>query len=207
MEILFKNHEYRVSLQIMALREVIDQRIIKWAVLSLSPLSIFTEKTHPVSPKYIYRENTPSNKIRALTKNYPQIKFSEKVVSGKTLFFVIGPFILPIKFVLTLAFDRAVLYGKVALPAVVFSTKKRYSSFLQSTFAFQKTSCFKVLRTFEVSSDYHIKTCQSFKRRSTVKIHSIVFWRNIMSLCLSWNKITMRKCFLLLKQKPSLILL
>ena len=44
---------------------------------------------------------------------YTQIKFSKKnneIVSGKNSFFVIGSFVLPIQFVLTLAFDRVVLY-------------------------------------------------------------------------------------------------
>ena len=43
---------------------------------------------------------------------YTQIKFSKKTerVSGKNSFFVIGSFVLPIQFVLILAFDRVVLY-------------------------------------------------------------------------------------------------
>ena len=62
-----------------------------------------------------------------------------KVVSGKTPFFVRGQFFTPH----TLAFDSLVLYGNVALSIVVISIKKRYSSFLKKAFVFQKT-CFKV---------------------------------------------------------------
>ena len=36
---------------------------------------------------------------------------------------------IPIQFVLIMAFDRGVLYGNVALPIVVLSTKKRYPNF------------------------------------------------------------------------------
>ena len=49
------------------------------------------------------------------------------VVTSKTPFFVIGPFVLAILFVLTLASDRVVLYGNDMLPILVLSTKKQYS--------------------------------------------------------------------------------
>ena len=41
---------------------------------------------------------------------------------------------------------------------------------------FQKT-CVKVqvMKTLEISSDSHIKTCQCYKRRATLKIPSAVF--------------------------------
>ena len=38
-----------------------------------------------VFPEYTHGENTPSNKTGALTKSYPRIKFSKKVVSEKTV--------------------------------------------------------------------------------------------------------------------------
>ena len=49
-------------------------------------------------------------------------------------------------------------------------------SFLKRVFVFQKT-CFKseVLKTFKISSDCHIKTCQSLKRRAVLKIPGAVF--------------------------------
>ena len=50
-------------------------------------------------------------------------------MTGKMLFFVTGLFCTPILFVLTLASDRAVLYGKVVFSILVLSNKKPYSSF------------------------------------------------------------------------------
>ena len=50
-------------------------------------------------------------------------------MTGKTLFFVTGLFCTPILFVLTLASDRAVLYGNVVFSILVLSNKKPYSSF------------------------------------------------------------------------------
>ena len=57
-----------------------------------------------------------------------------------------------------------VLYGNDALSILVLSTKKRYSNFLIKVFVFQEI-CFKVkvLKTFKISSDCHIKTSQSLK--------------------------------------------
>ena len=52
-------------------------------------------------------------------------------------------FVLPILFVLTLVFDKAVLYGNVAFPIIVLSSKKPCSSFLKKDLVSQKT-CFKV---------------------------------------------------------------
>ena len=51
-------------------------------------------------------------------------------------FFVIGPVCTICKFVLTLAFDRAVLYGNIALSFVVLLTKKWYSSSLKKVLDF-----------------------------------------------------------------------
>ena len=57
---------------------------------------------------------------------YTQLNFQKiEVFSGKTSFFVISTFSLPFLFVLTVAFDRSVLYGNIALSIVVLSTKKR----------------------------------------------------------------------------------
>ena len=67
-------------------------------------------------------------------------------------------FELTILIVLTLASDMAVLYGNDAFSILVLSTKNRYSSFLKKVFVFQKI-CFKikVLKTFKISTDFHIK--------------------------------------------------
>ena len=53
-----------------------------------------------------------------------QIFQKRKVVTGKTPLFVIGPFLVAILFVLTLASDRAVLNGKDMFSILVSSTKK-----------------------------------------------------------------------------------
>ena len=50
-------------------------------------------------------------------------------------------FVLTILFLLTLASDMAVLYGKNAFSILALSTKKQYSSFLKKVFIFQKI-CF-----------------------------------------------------------------
>ena len=47
-------------------------------------------------------------------------------------------FVLPILFALTLASDRAVLYGNVMLSVLVLSTKQRYSSLLKRVCVFLK---------------------------------------------------------------------
>ena len=69
--------------------------------------------------------------------------WKNKVVTGKTSFFVVGYFILTILFVLTLPSDIAVLYGKDALSVLLLSTEKRYFSFLRKVFVLKKI-CFKV---------------------------------------------------------------
>ena len=76
-------------------------------------------------------------------------------------------FVLPILFVLTLASDSAVLYGNIALSILVLLTIKQHSRFLERNCVFQKIY-FKVevLKTFKSSSDCHIKTCRSLKRRA-----------------------------------------
>ena len=71
--------------------------------------------------------------------------WKNEIVTGKTPFFVIGLFCTPILVVLTLASDRAVLYGNVVFSILVLSNKKRYSNFFKKT-------CFKVkaLKKFPV---------------------------------------------------------
>ena len=67
-----------------------------------------------------------------------------KIVTGKTLFFVIGPFCThTILFVLTLASDLTILYGNYVLSILVLSTKKRYSSFMKR-FLFSRNSFSKL---------------------------------------------------------------
>ena len=140
------------------------------------------------------REKARSNKTPALTKSMnmdiwvvstsnqlfirgseTETKFSNKVITDKTPFFVMVHFVLTTLFVLTLASDMAVLYWS-AFSILVLSTRKRYSSFLKRVFVFQKM-CFKVklLRSFKIFTDCHIKTCRSLKRTAIFKIPSAVF--------------------------------
>ena len=96
----------------------------------------------------------------------------------------------PILFALTLVLDIAVLYRKDAFSILVLSTKKGYSSFSNKVLVFQKL-CFKVkvLKTFTISSDCHIKTYWSLKRRDILKIPSTVFSEEptLFLLALKWN--------------------
>ena len=80
-----------------------------------------------------YIKSTSRTGIEAL--NFPE----NEIVTGETPFFVISLyFVLCILFILTLASDRAVLYGNVAFPNLIVSIKKPYSSFLKKISVFQK---------------------------------------------------------------------
>ena len=63
-------------------------------------------------------------------------------------------YLLSVLFVLTLASNVTVLYGKVAFSVLVLSAKKRYSSFL-------KKVLFSTVSIENVSTGCHIKTCRS----------------------------------------------
>ena len=83
---------------------------------------------------------------------------------------------ISILFALTLAFERAVLYENVASLFVVHWIIKHCSSFLRKVLVFQKIYFkIRVLKTFKISNDYHIKTCRSLKQRAIFKIPSTVF--------------------------------
>ena len=99
--------------------------------------------------------------VLILKKNFQK----KKIVTGKTMFFLIGP----ILFVLTLTSNRAVLYGNVTFSILLLSPKKGHYSFLKQVFVFQKL-CFelKVLKTFTILSGSRIKTYRSLKRWATV---------------------------------------
>ena len=85
-------------------------------------------------------------------------------------------FVLTILFVLALASDMAVLYENDAFSTLVLSVNKMFSSFLKKIFVFQKIFFkVKVLKSFKISTDCHIKICRSFKRRAILKIPSTVF--------------------------------
>ena len=84
--------------------------------------------------------------------------------------------VLNILFALTLASDMAVLYGNAAFSILVFSTKKRYSSLSKKVFVFQKIYFIvRVLKTFKISTDFHIKSCRSLTRRGILKIPECSF--------------------------------
>ena len=55
-----------------------------------------------------------------------------------------------------------------------FQKNEVVSGKCQFFLVFQKT-CFKVLKTFKVPIDCHVKTCRSYKRRAILKIPSTVF--------------------------------
>ena len=86
-----------------------------------------------------------------------------------------------------------VLCGNDAFSISVLSTKKRYSSFLKKVLVFQKI-CFKakVLKMFKVSTDCHIKTCWSLKRRASSKIPS-TFFRRAYALSVGFKIKPLRK--------------
>ena len=108
--------------------------------------------------------------------NLKQNLQKNKVVTGKTPFLVIGPFVLTTLFILTLTSDMTVFYGNDAFFILVLSTKKCFSSFLKKVFVFQKIYFrVKVLKTFKIPIDCHIKTCLSLKMRAIRKISSTVF--------------------------------
>ena len=108
--------------------------------------------------------------------------------------------------ILTLASDLAVLYGNNAFSIFVLSTKKWHSMFLKKNFVFQKI-CFKVevLKTFKASTNFHVKTCPSLKRRAILKIPSTVFRTYALSVGVKMKNLK-RKRFPVLRQKPTKIL-
>ena len=83
---------------------------------------------------------------------------------------------IPILFVLILASDKAVLFRDVGFSILALSTKNQYSSFFERVGVFQKSYLkVKVLKTFNIICDCHMKTCRSLKRRAILKIPSIIF--------------------------------
>ena len=101
-----------------------------------------------------------------------------KVVTGKTPFFVIGSFCTFHSICIKIGFSN------VTPSILVFSAAKRCFNFSEKVFAFQKI-CVKtrVLKTFKISSDCHIKTYRSFKWSAILKIPSTDFWKNLCSFC------------------------
>ena len=82
-----------------------------------------------------------------------------------------------------------VLYENDAFSILLLSTKRWYSSFLKKVFVFQKP-CFKVeiLKTFKISTNCHIKTYRSLKRRAILKIPSTAFLEELMFFLLALKR-------------------
>ena len=94
-----------------------------------------------------------------------------------------------------------VFYGDDAFSILVLSTKKLYSSSLRKVFTFQKFCFkFKVLKLFKISTNCHITTCRSLKRRV---IPSTVFLKNMLFLLELKFKTSKKKRFLVLRQKTN----
>ena len=73
------------------------------------------------------------------------------------------------------------------LSILVLSTKKWYSSFLKSVCLFQKIYFkVKVLKSFKISSDCHIKAYRSLKGRAILKI-PVLKEPMLFQLALKWN--------------------
>ena len=144
---------------------------------------------------------------------YEVIKFKQnfrknKIVTGKTMFFMICPFCTPHSIChLNIGFWQSSFVGKCCVFNLILSTKKWYSQFFEKSLRFSK-KIFKVevLKTFKVSSNFHIKTCRSLKGRGILKIPRTVFGRTY-ALAVGFKMKPLRNSvFLMLTQKPTQIL-
>ena len=125
----------------------------------------------------VYRINSLYEVLR-LKQNFRK----NKVVAAKTPFFVIGQFYTPPSICLNIEFWQSSFVWECC--AFILSIFKRYSSYLKRLCVFQKI-CFKIkeMKTFKTSSDCHVKTWQSLKRRVALKVSSTVCQKNLCSLC------------------------
>ena len=133
--------------------------------------------------KHTHKEKVPWNKTPARTKgmnmdiwlvgtsnhvflrgSYTETKISKnKVVTRKIRFYVIGQFCSPRSICLNRASERAAFYRLVTFKILL----KLYSRLMKKDFVFQKIRTInKVLKTFKISIDCHIKSCLSLKRRT-----------------------------------------
>ena len=83
-----------------------------------------------------------------------------------------------------------VLYENRAFSILALSTKKQYPSFLIKVFVFQKI-CFKVkvLKTFKISTDCHIKNMPISQMEDYFEVFDFSFLEepNLFLLALKWN--------------------
>ena len=100
----------------------------------------------------------------------------------------------------------AVLYGNDAFSILVLSTKKRYSSFLKKVFVFQKI-CFKVkvLKTFKIFTDCHIKACRLSNGGLFWK-SLVPFFRTTYAFSVGFKVKSLRKGSFSVRQKPTQVL-
>ena len=99
-----------------------------------------------------------------------------------------------------------VLYGNDAFSILVLDLK-RVLQFFEKGFRFPENYFkLKVLKTSNISTDCHIKTCRSRKRRAILKIPSTVFEKNLCSFRWLKKETFEKKHFSLLRQKPTQIL-
>ena len=135
-----------------------------------------------------HREKWPSNETLVLTKStnmgiwvigwYNKSTLYKRFLNWNKIFKKQSSYwqnsILCDSICLYIGSDIAVLYGNGPFSILVLSTKKWNSSFLKTVFVLQKI-CLKLLKTFKILTDCHIKTYWSLKRRAPLKIPGTVF--------------------------------
>ena len=121
-----------------------------------------------------------------------------KVATRKTPFLVSEQFCTPNFICLTLNSGSTVLYGHVLFSVLVLTFKKLFPIFLKKVFVLRKI-CFKVkvLKTFKISTDLHIKACWSLKWRSILKILSTFFLEKSRLFMLTLKCKPLRQCVFL----------
>ena len=99
-----------------------------------------------------------------------------EVVTGKTPFFVVGSFCSHHSVCLNIGFWQSIFAWKWCAFNLSGLNLKTVLQFFGKALRFPEI-CFKVkvLKTFKTSSDCHIKTCISLKRRAISKIPNMVF--------------------------------
>ena len=125
-------------------------------------------------------------KLQCLQKVLETKFLRNKLVTGKTAFFVIDPFSTPYPICFNTGFWQGSFLWKCCVSILILLTKKRYSSFLEKVFIFQKIYFrVKVLKTFKIPIGCHIKTCQSPKLKAILKIPSSAFYALSLPLSVS----------------------
>ena len=121
---------------------------------------------------------------------------NNKVVSGKTPFIVICPFHNFHSIYLNIGFWQGSFVWKCcAFNRSTLNLKMVFQFFKKVLTAQKNHFKVKVLKTFKISRDCHIKTCWSLKWRAVLKIFSTAFQRNLRSFCCLQNKTITKKQF------------